>query len=291
MEHKKRNITGLTFLIMGIIVLVIGIIAVNNTDMSKYKKTSGIKKTDSVQTYNADNVKDIKIEFGTNNYTVIFDENTDKITVDSKGIYENSASVSVDGDTFEYRTNENTILDFGPFKFHFFNLDFSRLADISSFSDIGKLFDEGDGEVCITLPAKDYDDVKIGCGIGNTSIKGNSNSKELKISAGVGNLSIDGLKAKTAKLSAGVGNIKGDNVSFDDFDLSAGIGNIDLRGFVGDTKVSCGTGNVKLTILGSESDYDIDEDDADIHGDGKSNGGDYDLKISSGLGDCDIYFE
>ena len=290
MEHKARNITGLTFLIMGIIVFVIGVIAMNNTDMSKYSVTRGERES-SVQEYKADGVTDIKLDLGVSSYKIIADESAQKITVDSKNIRKSAASSSVEGSTFEYTANENTLIDTGFFKFHFFSLDPSRIADIKSFKDLGKLFNEDeDSEVIITLPAKKYNLVKISCGVGNTEVRG-IESEELKLSAGVGNLEIYELRAENTKLSAGVGNLEGSGLSFDDIKLSAGVGNIELSGFFGNTDVSCGMGNVKLHISGARDDYDIDTDEADLHGEGSSNGGKYDLKVSSGLGDCDIYFE
>lgn len=290
MEHKTRNITGLTFLIMGIIVIIIGVIAMNNTDMSRYKVASGERES-SVQQYNADGVTDIKLDLGVSSYKIIADESTDKITVDSKNIRKNGASSSVEGSTFEYRANESTLIDTGLFKFHFFDFDPSRIADVKSFKDLGRLFNEDeDSEVIITVPAKKYELVKISCGVGNSEVNG-LECNELKLSAGVGNLKIYGIKAEDTKLSAGVGNIEGSDLSFDNIKLSAGVGNIELSGFFGDTDVSCGMGNVDLHIKGAKSDYDIDKDNADLHGEGSSNGGKYDLKVSSGLGDCDIYFE
>ena len=292
MEHKKRNITGLTFLIMGVIVLVIGIIAVNNTDMSKYKSESSLgKRVDSTQEYNADGIKNIKLDLGISDYTVVFDESADKITVKSANFPEKGASTSADGDTFEYRANENNIISWNGFNFHLFDIDFSRIADMKSPTDISKLWEEDDSSVVITIPAKAYNDIKIGCGVGNTALSGKVSCDDLKINCGVGNLKLDGFSADTAKLEGGVGNIKGEGVSFGDLKIEAGMGNIDLKGFVGDTKINCGVGNIDLTIKGSRNDYDIDEDEADIHGSGTSNGGSYTIKVESGLGDCDIYFE
>ena len=116
--------------------------------------------------------------------------------------------------------------------------------------------------------------------------------KELNISAGVGNVKLNNVKADECRLSAGVGNIDGTGISFEEFHLSAGVGNVDLAGFAGDTKISCGMGNVTLHIKNSSDNYSIKEDNADIHEGGSSvSDKHYDMKISSGVGDCDIYFE
>lgn len=290
MEHKARNITGFSFLILGIVALVAGIILVNNTDMSKYRKDNG-RHDSFVETYSAENIKDIKLEFAVNDYKIVFDDNADKITIDCNDVNKEFIDIKTEDSTFKLIEENGMSINKGIFKFHFFNLDLSRVDEIDSVGDIGKIFGDGDGEVIITIPEKYYDTVKVSSGVGNVEMTGGE-CNSLKVSAGVGNVDLIGTKSDDCDFSAGVGNIECTDVNFESFSLSAGMGNVKVKGFLGDTKLSCGVGNVDLYIKNSSDNYDIREDDADIHEGGKSTSDKkYDIKISSGMGDCDVYFE
>lgn len=290
MENKKRNITGLSFLILGIVVLVIGIIAVNNTDMSKYKQEND-RHESFTETYSAENIDEIKLSFSLNDYRVVFDENATDIKVDCTDVNKELLDIKTEKNTFKLDEDSGTNINKGIFHFEFFGLDLSRADEIDSITDIDKLFYDGDGEVTITIPARLYDDVKITAGVGNVDVQGGE-CKTFKLSAGVGNVDINGTKAQECDFSAGVGNVDCSEVSFESFDLSAGMGNVKVRGFLGDTKLSCGVGNVELHIKNSSDNYNFKGDDVDIHRGGNSTSDEeYDIKISTGLGDCDIYFE
>ncbi len=291
MESKKKNIAGLTILILGVIVLVIGIIAVNNTDMSKYKTASRSGSRESfTEEYSAEGIEDIKISLDSNDYTIIFDDSTDRIKIEAEDYAKDSYKVENFEGTFRFEPKDENI-KLGKLSFHFWLPDLSRLDEIHSVGDLDKLFDDDDGKMTITIPKNLYDEVHISAGVGDLVFKG-CECKTLHLSAGVGNVDITDVKADEGHLSAGVGNIDGTGINFEDFHLSAGVGNVDLAGFVGDSKISCGVGNVKLHVKNSSNNYHIKEDNADIHEGGSSvSDKDYDMKISSGLGDCDIYFE
>lgn len=290
MEHKKRNITGLTFLILGIVVLVIGIIAINNTDMSKYGTSHSGELETFTEEFSADGIENIKIDLGENDYSIIFDENAANITVHAEDLYKDSYTVKKEDGTFKIETKDHTY-KFWKFNFHFINIDYSKFNDIHSITDLGKLFDSYDGKVTVTFPARLYDEVKLSSGVGDVYISG-CECKEFDLSAGVGNVDLENVKADSSRFSAGMGNIDGKDIDFESFNLSAGVGNVDLSGFVGDTKISCGVGDVIMHIKNDSHNYDIDEDEADIHTGGKETSDKkYDMKISSGIGDCDIYFE
>ena len=290
MEHKARNITGLSFLILGIVALVIGIILINTSDMSKYKKDNG-RHESFAETYSAEDIEEIKLSFSLNDYEIIFDENAKDIKVDCRDVNKDLLDIENEDKTFRLHEDSGTTIRKGIFHFEFFGLDLSRADEIDDVTDLDKLLTGGDGKVTITIPAKLYKSVKISSGVGNVDITGGE-CKSFKISAGVGNVHADGTKAEECDFSAGVGNIECTNVSFESFDLSAGMGNVKVSGFLGDTKLSCGVGNVDLHIKNSSDNYDIKEDNADIHYGGTSvSSKEYDLKISSGVGDCDVYFE
>ena len=293
MENKKRNITGLTFLIMGVIVLIIGIIAMKNTDMSKYDITDTGERRSTVEEYKAEDVKELKLILGASSYTIKADSTTDKITVDSVDTEENYASTSQKDGVFEYRVNNKELIDTGWFRFHFFDFDLTKLANVRSWKDLKSIADPDDGKVIITVPDKVFDKVTIECGVGNSKISG-IKCRELIFDGGVGNVELNDVTADKTSLDAGVGNLSGYGSSFGKFELDAGVGNINLTGAMNDADINCGVGNVSIHVLGNISNYDVDSDDADIHGSGSgsvNSGERYKITVDSGLGDCNIYFE
>lgn len=288
---KRRLFTGLTLIILGILVFIIGFIAMRNTDMSQYNTKR--ERIDSFEEYDAGGVENITLDLGVSNYSIVFSGSAEKITVDSKGVFKDLTRAEVDGNDFSYRLNDSSVINIGKINIHMFDLNFERLADIHSLSDFADIINDkaDESKVTITLPDKEYKNIKINAGVGNVDISG-ADGDEIKLSAGVGNVTLTDISGKTTKISAGAGNIRGTDLDLGDFNLSAGVGNVDLSGKTNDTKISCGVGNVTMHIKGAKSDYNIDEDDAEIHGSGSGSGDrNYDLKISSGLGDCDIYFE
>ena len=141
-KKSGGNWVWISFVLVGIALLVIGIILFNNTDVKKYAKIK-----DFSESYSAADVKRFNLEIGWADLTVS-KSNDDKIYVEAKNVPE-GFTAGVRGDTFSTEFSEK--------KIHFYMLP-SWLNGS----------DSNNAVVDIKLPDKEYESFVLDLGAGET---------------------------------------------------------------------------------------------------------------------------
>lgn len=268
--RKSSPAFSLGLIIVGVVILVIGIIAINTTDMSKYNKSKDIKET-----FDAKEIKNISIDVGFIDMD-IKKSSSDKIEVDFENVPEN-IEVSTEGDTFKVRYKDS--------QWH-----------IGSFSWSGSWFGTNKSSAELYLPEKVYDSFECDTGAGKLELEDIS-CDEFVIDTGAGDSRIYNINCSTAEIDTGTGNFVADhfncegvcdidtgvgNTDFTDsttggLNADVGVGNLDYKGTVnGNIDADCGVGNVNIDLTNPSSDF---------------SGGKYSINKDAGVGDIDISFD
>ncbi|MDR1572576.1 MAG: DUF4097 domain-containing protein [Clostridiales Family XIII bacterium] len=164
------------------------------------------------------------------------------------------------------------------------------------------------GNVGIVIGAADIgiyglkaESLDISCSFGNLYVSGSDFSR-LRASLDAGNCELDGVRADTAGFSLNAGSLSSRGLDSGGLEADIDVGGIDIEGTLrGDTRVSAGTGDVRLESGLPESEYDIDLDVsigvATIDGDRTPEGGfrsgggaENSLSVSAALGSVYIKF-
>lgn len=264
----------LSLIVIGIVVLVIGIIMINTTDMNKYYKSKDIKET-----FDAKEIKNISIDVGFIDMDVK-KGSSDKIEVDFENVPEN-IEVSTEGDTFKVRFKESK------------GWGFSKMNWTGSFFGTGKSV-----KADLYLPEKVYDSFECDTGAGKLELEGIS-CDEFVMDTGTGDADVKNVICGSAKIDTGAGNFDADNfncegvincdtgVGNSDFTnttagglkVEVGVGNINFKGTVnGNIDAECGVGNVNIYITNNSSDFN-------------ANSGKWRIREDCGIGDIDISFD
>lgn len=283
---SRFPIVSLSLIIVGIVVLVIGIIVYNNTDMSKY----GAEKTNINETYDGSQITDINIDFAFGE--ILVDKSSDgNIHVEGTNIPE-YYKITAEGNTFSIKTEKDTV----------------NFWDCISLSSEGwNFWDSNNLTVKVYLPDKKYDIVKIDSGAGHTKLNNISCSyaefdlgagdcdvnslgcDDASIDLGAGDCDIIGITAaRTLKIENGAGNITVQNGDVGGVDIDSGAGDFDFSGSInGDIDADVGAGNCTFTLSNPESDYRFKGDGERRYG---SSDGRYTVDIDSGAGDITFTF-
>lgn len=146
-----------------------------------------------------------------------------------------------------------------------------------------------------------FDTVKIDTGAGNVQLQALS-TDELELDLGAGKTVIDDLTVyDEAEIGGGAGKLTITNSHLNGVHLDMGAGKLELTAaMTGDSSIDCGVGAVELTLLGRESEYQIELDkgigSATLEGKSMQDdhiygSGDNYLEIDGGVGSVQIQFQ
>lgn len=194
------------------------------------------------------------------------------------------------GDTFLVQSNRK-------------NLSVKEGNGSLSISEQGILFSISEtAQVTIFVPENvAFDRVKIDTGAGNVRLEALS-TDELELDLGAGKTTIDNLTVyDEAKIDGGAGKLTITDSRLNDLHLDMGAGKLELTAAVtGDSNIDCGVGSLELTLLGRESEYQIELDkgigSATLEGKSMQDdhiygSGDNYLEIEGGVGSVQIQFQ
>lgn len=114
------------------------------------------------------------------------------------------------------------------------------------------------GKTTVTLPDSALTAASIKAGAGRLDIRG-LRAEKLELSLGAGEAVISGITVSgSATINGGAGRIGITHAELANAQIDLGIGKFDMTARLsGKNNVDCGIGNVDITLVGSESDYDI----------------------------------
>lgn len=263
---------SIALIIIGAILLALGVIAYNTTDMTKYYHDKDINES-----LDASNIKNIRVESGLIDLD-IKKSSTDKIEVRCTNVPE-SFDVRADGDTLRISYVNRSFWDSGYVLWFGPGMSFGRQATAE-----------------IYLPEKEYENILCSTGTGDVGLydlactkfeldTGTGNStvsnvvcKYADLDTGTGNLNIDGFDCEgLCNVDTGVGNSRIKNAEVGELDCDVGVGNMNFYGTVnGDIRLDCGIGNTNVYLTNPASDF---------------NGGKYQLDIESGIGNVKVTYD
>lgn len=162
-------------------------------------------------------------------------------------------------------------------------------------------FKKQKGDLVITIPSDlEFEKVKISNGAGKLSIE-KLITDELDLNLGAGETIIDNIISSSTKIDTGVGRTIIKDGKIKDLDLDIGIGESEITAkLVGKNKIDTGVGALKLNLLGSNDDYEININKGigEIKVDGKSvsdnvviGTGENNVVVKGGLGEIKINFK
>mgnify|MGYP003191343785 FL=1 len=146
-----------------------------------------------------------------------------------------------------------------------------------------------------------FDEISIDSGARSIKIDSIS-AQKLDLDLGAGKLTAQNLTVlKQTKIEGGAGEIAIQNSSLSNLDLDLGVGNLDMTSeIIGSSKINAGVGKIKLSLLGSSTDYKIhlekgigsvQIENNTIKEDSYYGTGDNQIDIEGGIGDINVYYE
>ena len=263
-KKSGGNWVWITFLLVGVVLLVVGIILFNNTDFKRHGKIK-----DFSESYSAADVKRLDLDIGWADLTVS-KSNDDKIYVEAKNVPE-GFTADVKGDTFS-TDFDNEKIHFGMLPTWLKNEDYETVVDIK-------------------LPEKEYESFVLDLGAGETSVSGFSCGK-FRIECGAGEVTFEDIECETGSFDCGAGevNIKGINCE-DKLYINGGAGEVNISSAVlGGIEADQGVGELNFTGT-INGDIDIDGGVGEIivnltnpESDFVGSGSKYKLDIDTGVG-------
>lgn len=157
-------------------------------------------------------------------------------------------------------------------------------------------------ELIIYVPSDfTFDRVIIDAGAGKVNIEELS-TKELYLSFGAGKAEINNLEVlENAEIEGGAGDLIIDAININNLELNMGIGKLSLTSkLTGKNKIDSGIGEINLSLLGTEEDYEIYMDKglgkATINGNNVKDDNTYGnginkIDINGGIGNIEINFK
>ena len=248
-KKSGGNWVWISFVLVGIALLVIGIILFNNTDVKKYAKIK-----DFSESYSAADVKRFNLEIGWADLTV-GKSNDDKIYVEAKNVPE-GFTAGVRGDTFSTEFSEK--------KIHFYMLP-SWLNGS----------DSNNAVVDIKLPDKEYESFVLDLGTGETDMAGfkcgkfrvdcgagdvtleDIDCEEGNLECGAGQVTVNGIKCSSKlNIDGGAGEVVVSGAVLGGLDADQGVGELNFTGTVnGDIDIDGGVGEIVVNLTNPESDF------------------------------------
>ena len=263
-KKSGGNWVWITFLLVGVVLLVVGIILFNNTDFKRHGKIK-----DFSESYSAADVKRLDLDIGWADLTVS-KSNDSKIYVEAKNVPE-GFTAEVKGDTFS-TDFDNEKIHFGMLPTWLKNEDYETVVDIK-------------------LPEKEYESFVLDLGAGETSVSGFSCGK-FRIECGAGEVTFEDIECETGSFDCGAGevNIKGINCE-DKLYINGGAGEVNISSAVlGGIEADQGVGELNFTGT-INGDIDIDGGVGEIivnltnpESDFVGSGSKYKLDIDTGVG-------
>lgn len=162
------------------------------------------------------------------------------------------------------------------------------------------LFGNGTPKVTVYIPKNTvFKKATIETGVGKTTID-YLMSNEAKIKSGIGEFTIDNITINSkVQISGGVGKISINNSKLNNLKLETGVGETNISGEItGNSTIKCGVGAVKIDIVGSRLDYNVNTES----GIGKVSVNDIskkesenktpinDIKLEGGIGEMKLNF-
>ncbi|MCR4638292.1 DUF4097 family beta strand repeat-containing protein [Ruminococcus sp.] len=263
-KKSSGNWVWITFLILGVVLLVTGIILFNNTDFKRHGKIK-----DFSESFSAADVERVNLEIGWADLTVS-KSNDDKIYVEAKNVPE-GFTADVKGDTFS--------TDFDNEKIHIGMLP----AWLKN--------DDNETVVDIKLPDKEYASFVLDLGAGETSAAGFSCGK-FRIECGAGEVTFEDIECETGSFDCGAGEVNIKGIKCDEklyinggagevnissavlggIEADQGVGELNFTGTVnGDIDIDGGVGEIIVNLTNPESDF-------------VGSGSKYKLDIDTGVG-------
>ncbi len=232
-ENKKSpvgrglSIASLAVLVFGVVLLVIGIIYYNNTDMSKYYKL-----TDVDRNVDAGSINDVKISCPAGKLTI---GRSSDSQIHISGSAPEELVISTDG-KLDIKVDSDFGFDLGLVSW-----------DKSGF---------GSCDLTVLLPDKTYETFKLEGGAGEVVVEDLS-CKDADIDFGAGELNIKGINVKNElTLDGGVGDINITDAYTGGLDFDCGVGEVDFAGRVeGDIDIDCGVGSCNVSLANPRSDF------------------------------------
>ncbi len=127
-------------------------------------------------------------------------------------------------------------------------------------------------EIIIYLPEKEYDNIHIDLGNGETNIL-ELNAKSIQIHGSTGNVEIENIISEYTGIFGSSGDINIEKLKTKDILIDTNIGNIDINAEIdGEGNIDSSTGTLNLNLLGGKDKYQLDLDYyyGDISVDGES---------------------
>lgn len=268
--QRRVPVFSIVLLIAGIIILVAGIIYYSNSDMSKYYK--GI---DISESYDANGIKDIEIDFGAGEMVIAASQD-EYIHVEGKNIPEDY-TFKINGNEFEVGLHK----DWKVWNTNWFNFNF---GDDNSWNNIT--------ELKIYLPQKDYEEISIDNGAGDMTISDISYA-ELSIDIGAGEVTATNLncwkEGGETSFDLGAGEAIVSKSRIKNLEADIGAGEFEFQGDIsGDIDVDAGVGECRFILDGSEDSYRFLDYGKNKYG---SNSGKYDVRVDHGVGEVNFKFD
>lgn len=246
-KKSGGNWVWITFLVVGLVMLIAGIILYNTTDVTKY-----VDLKDVSESYSAADVSRLDLNIDWADLTVS-KSSDDKIYIDAKNVPE-SFNAEVRGDTFSTSFNEKKL------SFH--------LAP-------SWLNGDNNAVIEIKLPEKEYESMVLDLGAGETKLS-DMECIRFRVECGAGEVTFNDVKCETGSFECGAGEVNINRIKCSDklnvdggagsvninssviggLDADQGVGELNFTGTVnGDIDVEGGVGEIVLNLTNPESDF------------------------------------
>ncbi len=164
-----------------------------------------------------------------------------------------------------------------------------------------KIFNKNDSKSSITvyIPENvELDDVAIEIGAGTVNIA-EIKAKNVDFDFGAGNVELENISVNNnTKIQCGAGQVIIKKSELTNANIDAGVGKLSYLGELkGNSKISCGVGNVQLDLIGDSDMYeihaekgigDIKIDDVSVADNSTTGNGENKINIEGGVGSVDI---
>lgn len=270
-KKSGGNWVWITFLLLGVVLLVIGIILYKNTNIKERAKLK-----DYSQSYSASEVKRFDLDISWADLT-IGKSSDEKIHVEARNVPE-GFTAEVKGDTFSAKTEDK--------KMNVYLLP-SWLND-----------DDNNTVIDIKLPDKEYESFVLDLGAGEVTVSDIVCGK-FRVEGGAGEITFESVECETGSFECGAGQVNiNDMQCAETLYVDGGTGEIDItKSVLGGLKVEQGVGefNFSGTING---DVEVDGGVGEINlnltnpaSDFMGSGSKYKMDIDTGIGSNTVNYD
>ena len=220
-KKSSGNWVWITFLLVGVVLLVTGIILYKNTDVRERANL-----IDYSENYSAKDVKTLDLDISWADLT-IGRSGDEKIYIEAKNVPE-GFTAEVKGDTFSAKTEDK--------KMNVYLLP-SWLNG-----------DDNNSVVEIKLPDKAYESFVLDLGAGEVRVS-DINCGKITVEGGAGEITFNNIECETAKFECGAGQVNINDMNCEEkLYVEGGTGEIDItKSVLGGIKVEQGVGEFNFT--------------------------------------------